>query len=331
MAGGVLCNSEVPYRIGETAAQLATEHMNSGGIASDLQTLTNAPASFPYPVLTLMAAALHLGRRVVSRFEIGDRERFFSIRWRPSKPARHHKRQLEFIMVTDCSTQPINDTALGGTGLLAVFCDLEPEWRADFRPWLIEDMFPPRAAIGFGPAASFDLIEDAIAAPSGSGDGQPQSYVTIYVAPTFGALYDQAYQGLRSNRAPRDAAYHREMQNQARYAAAWLGPGIESEEKNFAPVIVIDRFNLAPADTQAFNIWYSCEYLPACAMIGGLKRMRRYLAMEGDADHIVVHEFSSASDLSDENWNALRAHENWKRCQYITGAPAAYSKIVDGS
>ena len=218
-----------------------------------------------------------------------------------------------------------------GTGVLAVFCDLAPEWLPDFRPWLAEDMFPPRMAIGFGPAATFDLIEDAITAPADIEGGRSQAYVTLYVAPSLGDLYGPAYQGLRTTRAPRDAAYHQNMQNQARCVGAWVGPGIESDDKSFAPVLVIDRFKLEPADTQAFNIWYACEYLPACAEIRGLTRLRRYLAMEGTADHMLVHEFSSEADLIDGTWHALRASENWNRCRFAPGAPAAYRNVVDAA
>jgi len=218
-----------------------------------------------------------------------------------------------------------------GTGILAVFCDLAPEWRPDFRPWLAEDMFPPRMAIGFGPAATFDLIEDAIAAPPGIKHEPPQDYVTLYVGPSLGDLYGPAYQGLRTKRAPRDAAYHKNMQNQARSVGTWVGPGIEADDKNFAPVVVIDRFKLEPADTQAFNIWYACEYLPACAEINGLTRLRRYLAMEGAADHILVHEFSSEADLTDDTWRALRASENWSLCHFAPGAPAAYRNVLNAN
>ena len=232
-------------------------------------------------------------------------------------------------MITPSRPDRITGTPIIGTGLLVVFCDLAPEYRPDFRPWLAEDMFPPRIAIGFGPAASFDLIEDAIAAPASTEGVPPQTFVTCYVAPSLGDLYGPAYQGLRAKRAPRDAAYHQHMQNQARYTGAWVGPGIEADDQSFSPIVVIDRFKLAPADTQGFNIWYASEYLPACAEIHGLTRLRRYLAMEGAADHLLVHEFSAEADLADATWQALRASEYWNQCRFAPGAPAAYRNVVD--
>jgi len=216
-----------------------------------------------------------------------------------------------------------------GTGLLAVFCDLAPEWQSDFRPWLAEDMFPPRVAIGFGPAASFDVIEGAALGAVAEPQRKPQAYVTCYVAPTLGDLYGGPYQGLRTKRAPRDAAYHQRMQNQARYAAAWVGAGIEGDARHLAPVIVIDRFDLPPGEIQNFNIWYETEFLLACADIPGLKRLRRYLAMEGPERHLLVTEFASEQDLDGSAWRALRASGQWSRCRFAPGAPAAYRKVLD--
>jgi hypothetical protein len=215
-----------------------------------------------------------------------------------------------------------------GTGLLAVFCDLPEEWRDDFRPWLSDDMFPPRIAIGFGPAATFDAIPEIDVGGANTG-ATPQAYLTCYVAPTVGDFYNAPYQGLRIERAPRDAAYHQRMENHARYSAAWVGSGIETADSNFAPVIVVDRFDVAPADLQTFNIWYETEYLPACAKLRGLKRLRRYITMEGAERHLLVSEFASVDDVEDATWRALRGSEQWRHCQFAPGAPAAYRKVLD--
>jgi hypothetical protein len=232
-------------------------------------------------------------------------------------------------MTIDKTSERISGTARSGTGLLAVFCDLAEKWRSDFRPWLAEDMFPPRMAIGFGPAASFDLIGTVEAGGRAAEATRSQAHVTCYVAPTLGDLYGASYQGLRLKRAPRDAAYHQRMQNQARYAAAWVGPGIEADSSCFAPVIVVDRFDLATVDIQAFNIWYEMEYLPACVHLPGLQRLKRYLAMEGPERHLLVAEFASEEDLDGTAWRTMRASTQWDRCRFAAGSPAAYRKVID--
>lgn len=232
-------------------------------------------------------------------------------------------------MVAEVRDQRISVSAQSGTGLLTVFCDIASEWQGDFRPWLIEDMFPPRVAIGFGPAASFDLIGGVRAGSADTPAVPPQTYVTCYVAPSLGDLYGAAYQGLRTKRAPRDAAYHERMQNQARITATWVGPGIESEDQHFGPVVTIDRFDVTPGDLQTFNIWFETEYLPACAGVAGLRRLRRYLAMEGAARHIVMTEFSNERDLEGGAWLVLRASAQWALCRFASGSPAAYRKVIE--
>jgi hypothetical protein len=216
-----------------------------------------------------------------------------------------------------------------GTGLLAVFCDLAPEYLDEFRPWLSDEMFPPRMAIGFGPAASFDLVPALWVDPSAA-SGTPQAHVTIYVTPTLGDLYGAPYQGLRVVRAPRDAAFHNErMQNQARYVAAWAGPGIESAEPGFAPLMLIDRFDVEPDKIQDFNIWFETAYLPACAEAPGLTRLRRYLTMEGTSRHLLLHEFADEHGLGDQAFRQLRQAGEWGSCRFAPGAPGVYRRVAE--
>ena len=42
-----------------------------------------------------------------------------------------------------------------GSGLLAIFCDLDPKDQKEFYPWLVNEMFPARLKIGFNSCASF--------------------------------------------------------------------------------------------------------------------------------------------------------------------------------
>lgn len=187
----------------------------------------------------------------------------------------------------------ISDTTPGGTGLLAIFCDLDMPDRADFRPWLGEDMFPARMAIGFNACASYDLI-----------DGAGQQFLTLYEMPSLGQLYGAAYQGLRGTRGPRDAAYHQKFRDPDRYTLAWAGPELgvpAAGADGLAPFLQIDRFDLAESDIQTFNIWFATEYLPTIARQSDDVRVRRYLSMEGPHAHVVLHESGSRvdSDLGD--------------------------------
>lgn len=207
-------------------------------------------------------------------------------------------------------TLGLNDTARGGTGLLAVFVDLAPEDRADFRPWLAAEMFPPRIAIGFHAGASFDRI---------AGDGQ--AYVTLYDMPSLGHLYGAPYQGLRVKRAPKDAAYHEKFQNHARYTAAWAGPELSTTPGGFAPYAHIDRFDLAPDAAQNFNMWFAGTYLAALADLEGVTRVRRYLAMEGTPANIVLHEFDDPSVVETPAWSDLRS-------DFVDATSGLYRRVI---
>lgn len=206
----------------------------------------------------------------------------------------------------------LQDTALGGTGLLAIFCDLDEPDQADFRPWLIEDMFPPRLEIGFTSCASYDRV-------SGSG----QEFLTLYEMPSLGHLYGELYQALRRNRKPRDAAYHEKFRNPDRYTLAWVGPELAAGAGPLAPCVRIDRFALDGTAAQDFNIGYVSTYLPAVAAVRGVLRVRRYLAMEGEPEHVVVHELADEQVNNDEAFGSLeRSTQAYQSGLYRSAAAA---------
>ncbi|MBT5570830.1 MAG: hypothetical protein HOJ90_06385 [Alphaproteobacteria bacterium] len=191
----------------------------------------------------------------------------------------------------------ILNTPQSGTGLLAIFCDLDEPDRSDFRPWLGEDMFPARMTIGFNACASYDLI---------AGDGQ--QFVTLYEMPSLGHLYGEPYQALRRTRSPRDAAYHEKFRNPDRCTLAWAGPELSSAGGNIqslAPLIQIDRFDLKEGDVQTFNIWFVTKYLPLIAQQAEAIRVRRYLSMEGSVAHMVLHEFTDLTHVGDDGFGNL--------------------------
>ena len=211
----------------------------------------------------------------------------------------------------------ISDHTLGGSGMLAIFCDLAKIDQADFRPWLMEDMFQARINIGFNACASFDRL---------SGDGSP--YVTLYEMPSLGHLYGEPYQALRRVRNGRDAEYHRKFLVPERYTLSWTGPQlglkINDRENGFAPYIYIDRFSLSANDIQAFNMWFIGTYLPALAQMPGVLEVRRYLAMEGSPTHFVLHELAHTEVVKSKEWESVRTES-------IRGTSALYGRVIDAS
>jgi hypothetical protein len=189
-----------------------------------------------------------------------------------------------------------------GTGMLAVFCDLEPKWHREFREWLRDDMMPARMRIGFPAAASYDRIEGARDNSVGI-----EPFVTAYETASHGDLYGAPYQALRVDRDQRDKDFHARFIAPARYTLAWLGPELATPgQTGFSPVAVFDRIDLPEAAIQDFNIAYWTRSLPVIAGVRGLVRARRYLAMEGHPRHILVHEFAEPAALDDPAWREAR-------------------------
>lgn len=196
----------------------------------------------------------------------------------------------------------------GGSGMLAVFCALDPQWHREFREWLRDDMMPARLRIGFPACASYDLLTGAAC-----NAGAPEPFATVYETASIGALYDAPYQGLRANRDARDTAFHARFLRPSRFTLSWVGPELRAQAGTgtagpggLGPISVFDRFDLPAAHVQDFNAWYVTRYLPGLAGVPGLRRVRRYLAMEGEPRHLIVHELEDEGALSAPAWQGER-------------------------
>ena len=173
----------------------------------------------------------------------------------------------------------VSDMPNNGSAMLAIFCDLSHEDQSQFRPWLLEDMFPARLTIGFRNCASFDLVK-----------GEGPEFVTLYETPSLGHLYDVPYRALRELRTPKDAAYHKKFQNPERYTLAWTGPEITRKTDDFASYIKIDRFNLKNHLIEEFNTWFFSTYISAFVRSVETLSLRRYISIEGSHNYFIVHE-----------------------------------------
>ena len=197
-----------------------------------------------------------------------------------------------------------------GSGLLAIFCDLAAVDQADFRPWLIEDMFPARQKIGFKDCASFNLI-----------DGKGSEFVTLYETPSIGHLYGLPYQNLRQTRNPRDQNYHNKFQSPQRYTLNWVGPEISKKINGFSKYIIISRFDLKDWLIPDFNIWFVCTYIPSLLNTKNIVGLRRFISLEGPHKNFVIKEILKPQKSDVDN---LRS-ENKKFETHITGT---YERII---
>ena len=172
-----------------------------------------------------------------------------------------------------------------GSGLLAIFCDLDPKDQIEFHPWLVNEMFPARLKIGFYSCASFEKI---------SGDGQ--KFLTLYEVDNIVSLYDKPYQKLRENRSPLDTKFHERFINPSRYTLTLIPPSIEKDHSGFLDYVKITRETITGADVQKYHSNF-------IAKINNLDLLplRRYITIEGEHDNFTIIEAKEINKIIDHD------------------------------
>ena len=161
-----------------------------------------------------------------------------------------------------------------GSGLLAIFCDLDPKDQKEFHPWLLNEMFPARLKIGFNSCASFEKL---------SGDGQ--KFLTLYEVDNIVPLYDRPYQKLRENRSPLDTKFHESFINPSRYILTLIPPLLEKDHSGFLDYVKITRETITGANVQK----YHSNFITKINNLN-LLPLRRYITVEGEHDNFTIIE-----------------------------------------
>ncbi len=174
-----------------------------------------------------------------------------------------------------------------GSGLLAIFCDLDPKDQKEFHPWLLNEMFPARLKIGFNSCASFEKL---------SGNGQ--KFLTLYEVDDIISLYDRPYQKLRENRSPLDTKFHESFINPSRYILTLIPPLLEKDHSGFLDYIKITRETITGANVQKYHSNF-------IAKINNLNLLplRRYITVEGEHDNFTIIEADEINKIIDLDIN----------------------------
>lgn len=172
-----------------------------------------------------------------------------------------------------------------GSGLLAIFCDLDPKDQKEFHPWLVNEMFPARLKIGFNSCASFEKI---------SGDGQ--KFLTLYEVDSIVSLYDRPYQNLRENRSPLDTKFHKSFINPSRYILTLIPPSIEKDHSGFLDYIKITRETITGTDVQK----YHSNFITKINNLNQLP-LRRYITIEGEHHNFTIIEAKEINKIIDQD------------------------------
>ena len=177
----------------------------------------------------------------------------------------------------------LTDKPANGSGLLAIFCDLNPKDQKEFHPWLMNEMFPARLKIGFNSCASFEKI---------SGEGQ--KFLTLYEVDNITSLYDRPYQMLRENRSPLDTKFHKSFINPSRYILTLIPPLIEKDHSGFLDYVKITRETITGANVQK----YHSNFITKINNLN-LLPLRRYITVEGEHDNFTIIEAEEINKIID--------------------------------
>ena len=172
-----------------------------------------------------------------------------------------------------------------GSGLLAIFCDLDPKDQKEFHPWLVNEMFPARLKIGFNSCASFEKI---------SGDGQ--KFLTLYEVDSIVSLYDRPYQNLRENRSPLDTKFHKSFINPSRYILTLIPPSIEKDHSGFLDYIKITRETITDTDVQK----YHSNFITKINNLNQLP-LSWYITIEGEHHNFTIIEAKEINKIIDQD------------------------------
>ncbi len=214
-----------------------------------------------------------------------------------------------------------------GMGLLIEMMDFEPGNEEAVRAWIDEVHFGERLSVpGMCGAARYEAIK-----------GGPK-FLNLYEAEDVHVFYSEAFRAIAGEPADRGAGMEKIMTAKVRLICAQVYPGLPPnlpacptvDIAGLSPVVQLGRIFVPPAEKLDFNSWYSQERAPLAGKIPGVRRIRRYSPVEGDAVMVVLDEFEDEGVVGREEWKEMGASEWTDRVRgYYTqaeGSPGVYRR-----
>ncbi len=94
------------------------------------------------------------------------------------------------------------------------------------------------------------------------------------------------------------------------------GPGRDTAiaGDSFAPAMLCAWFDLAPADRQEVCEWHNREHLPERLAVPGFRCGRRFAALNGSPEYLIVYDVATVATLSSPDYlSRLNAPTAWTR------------------
>ncbi|MGH7984845.1 MAG: hypothetical protein ACREQX_00945 [Candidatus Binataceae bacterium] len=192
-------------------------------------------------------------------------------------------------------------TSFNGTGLLAVWTDIDAEAEAEFNRWYDTEHVPERVALpGFLSGKRYVAVE-----------GQPK-YLALYDLADENVLKSDAYLKITKSPSEWTGRITPHFRNTSRcvYREIFAHGERPPSEANFMLTV---RLNTPPEHAKEFNEWYEVDHVPALVAVPGVYCARRYVALEGNPKYLAVYELEEAGVTKSDAWERARNSDWTKR------------------
>ena len=214
-----------------------------------------------------------------------------------------------------------------GMGLLVEMMDFNSGDEDAVRAWIDEGHLRRRMSVpGVCGAATYEAIK-----------GAPR-FLNLYEAENVQTFYGKEFQEMLASPTERDVEMKKAITGEVRLVCSQIYPGLPPsapacptvEVAGLPPVIQFGRIFVPPEKIGDFNGWYAQDRAPSVEKVPGVRRVRRYVPVEGDQVMIVLYELEDESVFEQEAWKEMNASSWTKKVRgyyrQAEGSPGVYRR-----
>ncbi|MEK7385635.1 MAG: hypothetical protein AABZ83_04275 [candidate division NC10 bacterium] len=214
-----------------------------------------------------------------------------------------------------------------GTGLLMLWCDVDPEHEAEFNRWYDEEH-----------------IKHLLSVPGFLNAGR---YVAVKGGPKYLAMYELEEASVLRTGAFLDAVRYKPSPWRQKASGGHVGRNyILNAYRQIYPArtnpieltmdmpryMQMGRIDIPEVFEEEFNEWYNEAYIPGYLKVPGVIRARRFVVVDGQPKYLTVYEFEHEKVSESEGWQAHRFGHPWTRrirrsMRLDEGSPGVYRRI----
>jgi hypothetical protein len=191
-------------------------------------------------------------------------------------------------------------------GLFAPNYDMEADEVEGYLEWLHGEHLPRTLAEGsFSAISHYEAIE------------APKRFQLLEIMPSYPSFHSagrlEAAKRLPASVAKMMALRLGQVRSHYAEVSRVDGPAASGTDLAIGPAVCLLRFSVALDARPDFNAWLGREHFGEVSRLEGLRSFRRYLAVEGEPENLLLYEFDSEEALLagsiDQTWTTSWAEK----------------------